>query len=89
MSSNEKGKLVFPCQFAFKIIGLANEEFEGEVLKIMTQHFPQLGEGAFTQKLSNNGKYLAFTVTVNAISQPQLDAAYLDLSKNPLVLFAL
>jgi hypothetical protein len=89
MSSNEKGKLVFPCPFTFKIIGLANEEFEGEVLKIMNQHFPQLSEGAISQKLSKNNKYLAFTITVNAISQPQLDAAYLDLSNNPLVLFAL
>lgn len=89
MDEINKGKLSFPCLFTFKIIGLANPEFEGEVLKIINQHFPQVSEGAFSTKLSKNGKYMAFTVNVKAISQPQLDAAYQDLSCNPLVLFAL
>jgi putative lipoic acid-binding regulatory protein len=89
MTINDSGKLTFPCQFTLKIIGLANAEFEGEVQEILRQHFPQLGEGAITMNLSKNGKYLAYTVKVLAISQPQLDAAYQDLSASPLVLFAL
>ncbi len=86
---SKEGKLTFPCQFTLKIIGLANAEFEGEVLQILRQHFPQMGEGAIKTKPSKNGKYLAYTATVTVISQPQLDAAYQDLSASPLVLFAL
>ncbi|MGD9591755.1 MAG: YbeD family protein [Candidatus Berkiella sp.] len=89
MSTDQKGKLTFPCEFTFKIIGLANNEFEVAALTIMRNHFPQLGEGAITSNLSKNGKYLAYTATVHVISQAQLDAAYKDLSAHPLVLFAL
>jgi putative lipoic acid-binding regulatory protein len=89
MTVDDAGKLTFPCQFTLKIIGLANAEFEGEVQEILRQHFPQLGEGAITMNLSKNGKYLAYTVKVLAISQPQLDATYQDRSASPLVLFAL
>lgn len=89
MDNNERGKLIFPCQFTFKIIGLANKEFEGEVLKILHQHFPQLSENAIRYTVSKNAKYLAYTVNVQATSQAQLDATYQDLSDNPLILFAL
>ena len=89
MASTEKGKLTFPCEFTFKIIGLANNEFETEVLMIIHQHFPQISEGALTTKPSANGKYLAYSVTVNAKSQEQLNAAYEMLSKSPLILFVL
>lgn len=81
--------LKFPCEFSFKVIGLANDEFQSEVLKIFRQHFPQLGEGAIRLSHSKNQKYIAFTITVQAVSQEQLDATYLDLSAHPQILFAL
>lgn len=89
MTNIDKGILSFPCQFTFKIIGRVNTEFEGEVLKIFRQHFPQLGEGAISQKLSKNGSYLALSITVQAQSQSQLDATYQALSAHPDVLFSL
>jgi putative lipoic acid-binding regulatory protein len=87
--ANEGSLLSFPCEFTFKIIGLANKTFEGEVLKIFHEHFPQLGEGAISLKVSKNGKYLALTVAVQAESQSQLDATYQLLSHNPHILFVL
>jgi putative lipoic acid-binding regulatory protein len=89
MSKEGTSSLSFPCQFSFKVIGKAAPEFEGEVLRIFRQHFPQLGEGAIRLAHSKKEKYIAYTVTVQAVSQAQLDAAYLDLSQHPLVLFAL
>lgn len=86
---SDKGKLTFPCEFTFKIIGQANKEFEGEVLMILRQHFPQLSEAAIRYTTSKNANYLAYTVTVQATSQEQLDAAYKALSDSPVVLFAL
>tara|TARA_R110002110_G_scaffold415809_1_gene656468 strand:- start:4633 stop:4905 length:273 start_codon:yes stop_codon:yes gene_type:complete len=82
-------KLSFPCKFTFKIIGLANDQFEGEVVGILNRHFPQMGEGAITLRDSKNKKYLSYSVTIDAQSQAQLDAAYTDLSKNPKILFVL
>lgn len=89
MSKEEISALTFPCQFSFKVIGKATPEFEGEVLKIFRKHFPQLGEGAIRLSHSKKEKYIAYTVTVQATSQAQLDATYCDLSNHPLVLFAL
>lgn len=81
--------LTFPCEFTFKIIGLANDLFESEVLQMFAQHFPQMGEGAINSKLSKNDKYLALSITVKANSQAELDAIYQVLSRHPLVLFVL
>ena len=82
-------KLSFPCEFTFKVIGKAEKSFEGEVMQIFRQHFPQLSEGAISLNLSKNGKYLAFSIKVTAQSKAQLDAVYQDLSASPHVLFAL
>lgn len=81
--------LTFPCEFTLKIIGYSDQTFESEVLKILNQHFPQLGEGAISLNPSKNGKYLAFTVKAPVSSQEQLDNAYRALSASPYVLFAL
>lgn len=89
MAEHEVGKLTFPCAFTFKIIGHANPEFEGEVVRILREHFPQMGEGAITTKPSKNARYLAYSVVVQALSQSQLDAAYTALSNNPQILFVL
>lgn len=87
--TEERPLLTFPCDFTFKVIGLASAEFEGEVLKIFRQHFPQLGEGAIRLNHSKNDKYVALSITVFASSQEQLDETYRSLSNEPQVLFAL
>ncbi|MGE4349113.1 MAG: YbeD family protein [Candidatus Berkiella sp.] len=89
MQEGKSIPLSFPCEFIFKIIGESKVEFEGEVFAIIRKHFPLLGEGAIRLNNSKNAKYLSLTVTVQASSQEQLDAAYQDLSHNPLVLFVL
>jgi uncharacterized protein len=89
MPKEQKSALKFPCEFTFKVIGHANDHFESEVLKIFRQHFPKLGEGAIRLTHSKNEKYRSYTVTVQAISQAQLDATYHDLSKHPQILFVL
>lgn len=87
--NNQPGKMQFPCDFTFKVIGRAATAFEGEVLGILHQYFPQLSEGAITLKHSKQGKYLAMTIHVMATSQDQLDQIYRALNASPHVLFAL
>lgn len=82
-------QLTFPCDFTLKIIGHRTPSFEGEVLKILNKHIPQLFEGAFKLKNSTQGKYLSMSVNFKADSQQQLDDLYRELSSNPEVLFAL
>lgn len=79
----------FPCEFPIKVVGLASEEFETFVLTTIRKHFPDIAEAALQMNPSKDGKYLAITVIVNAESKEQLDATYMDLTSNKLVLIAL
>lgn len=89
MKPVDETQLTFPCEFMFKIVGEANQAFEQEVIMIMHNHFPNLGEGSVKFTASKNAKYLSLTVTVEAVSQAQLNAAYQDLSASPLILFVI
>lgn len=82
-------KMNFPCKFPIKIVGMADVEFQGEVLKIFRQYFSSLPESAVTARYSKENKYISMTVVVDAESQEQLDGIYRDLSANKLVLMAL
>lgn len=79
----------FPCQFPIKIMGLANNTFEGVVVGILNQHVPDLGEGAIVSKLSKGAKFASITATINAKSQEQLDAIYRALTQDPHILMVL
>ncbi len=81
--------LSFPCSFPIKAMGRAEEDFDLLIFGIVRRHAPELGEGALRSRLSNGGRYVAVTVTIEAVSQAQLDAIYLDLSADERVLMAL
>lgn len=79
----------FPCEFPIKIVGKTGSEFESFVLTTIHKHFPDLKENAIEMRPSKDGAYLSITATVLATSKEQLDAVYLELTSNKLVLFAL
>ena len=89
MSDSEQKLLTFPCIYPIKVMGAKCEEFDLEVISIIRQHVPDLGEAAVKTRDSRNGRFLAVTITINATSQEQLDAIYMALSSHPKVLMAL
>lgn len=90
MTDEQKTSLLkFPCDFPIKVVGKASDNFEVEVFKIFHQYCPDLPEGSLKQRASNQGKYLALTVTIHAQSQEQLDNIYQALSQCPEVIMAL
>ena len=88
-SEDEKGRLIFPCEYALKIIGSNSQVFEEQMLVLLRQHFPMIGEGAVKLRLSSEQKYLALSVTLWVEHKETLDNLYQELSTHPLVLFAL
>jgi putative lipoic acid-binding regulatory protein len=48
-----------------------------------------LAEAAVTTRLSRGGRYVSVTVTIEALSQAQLDGIYRDLSGHERVMMAL
>jgi putative lipoic acid-binding regulatory protein len=81
--------LCFPCSFPIKAMGRAEEGFDLMIFEIVRRHSPGLGEAAVRSRLSTGGRYMAVTVTIEAMSQAQLDAIYRELSSHERVMMAL
>jgi putative lipoic acid-binding regulatory protein len=86
---SEETLLEFPCQFPIKAMGKADIEFDLLVLEIVQQHAVVPEKTKMTSRPSQNGKYLAVTVHIEAHSKEQLDNIYRQLSSHPKVLMAL
>ena len=86
---SEETLLEFPCRFPIKAMGKADVEFDLLVLEMVQQHASVPEKTQMTSRPSQNGKYLAVTIHIEAHSKEQLDAIYRALSSHPLVLVAL
>jgi uncharacterized protein len=85
----EDSIMSFPCQFPIKAMGIAEDGFDILVVGLVRKHVPDLSEGAIKSRLSQEGKYISITVTVEAESRQQLDNIYLELTGHEKVLWAL
>jgi uncharacterized protein len=81
--------LTFPCEFVIKVFGATSEQFEGQIAKIIRKHKPELPDNAITSRPSNDGKYIALSITLQVENQKELDNIYYDLSANPFVIMTL
>lgn len=85
MTEERKTLLEFPCDFPIKIMGARVDDFAQTVLEVVLRHAPDFDAAAMQMRPSSKGNYLSITCTVNATSQAQLDALYVELSSHPLV----
>lgn len=73
----------FPCDFPVKVIGKNSPTFATDVANVARKHYPDIEDSSICNKLSQQDKYLAITVTVHAQNQKTLDALYLELTTLP------
>ena len=81
--------LVFPCVLPLKIMGRREDGFAQTVADIVVKHAPDFHPETIEMRTSKQGRYISFTVTINARSREQLDALYSELSKHPMVTMVL
>jgi putative lipoic acid-binding regulatory protein len=81
--------LKFPTVFPIKVMGRREDGFAQVVADIVVRHAPDFDPASMEMRPSRNGRYLGLTVTINARSREQVDAIYLELSSNPMVIMAL
>ena len=81
MSENEvqMPKIEFPCAYPIKVMGLASEIFEREVVAVIARHAPGFSEADVTSRPSSNGNYLSVTVVIQATGIEQLTAMFQEL----------
>ena len=75
--------LDFPCQFPFKVLGVAHPELTDQVIAVLQQHAP--GDYSPTLRPSAKGNYASLTVTVTAHSKEHLETMYVALGQLELV----
>ena len=85
MTEERKTLLEFPCDFPIKIMGARVDDFAQTVLGVVLRHAPDFDAATMQMRPSSKGNYLSITCTVNATSQAQLDALYIELSSHPMV----
>ena len=91
---NAETFLKFPTPFPIKAMGRirsleSDEGFAQIVLGVVLKHAPDFDATTVEMRPSKNGNFISVTATINAQSKAQIDAIYLELTGNPLVLMAL
>ncbi len=77
--------LEFPCDFPIKIMGARVDGFAQAVIEVVLRHAPDFDPAGVEMRPSSKGNYLAVTCTFRAVSQPQVDAMYRELTAHPMV----
>jgi putative lipoic acid-binding regulatory protein len=70
-------------------MGRRHESLGATMLEIVARHAGGPQRVAVAERASENGNFSAFTFTIEAESQAQVDAIYRELSAHPLVMMAL
>ena len=81
----EELELVFPCDYAIKVIGRDENNFERFVRRVITRHVPGVDPDSFSTRSSRQNTYLSVTVDFLAESRSQLNALYVELGADPRV----
>ena len=94
IGEGEETLLTFPTPFPIKAMGrmkndASDESFAQVVLGVVLKHAPDFDASTVEMRPSKNGNFISVTATINAQSKAQIDAIYLELTSNPLVLMAL
>ncbi|MEG3754590.1 DUF493 family protein YbeD [Psychromonas arctica] len=79
--------LEFPCNFSFKVMGLADPQLIPDVLSVVQKIAP--GDYAPTVKPSSKGTYHSLSIPVIVNSKEQIEEIYTALNKLDLVRYIL
>lgn len=77
--TQETPQIEFPCDYAIKIVGNNDVEFDHDMLDIVERFSPELDRSKVTHRDSRNGKYRALHVTIHATGEEQLNELFLAL----------
>lgn len=75
--------LEFPCQFTYKVIGIAQPELVDHVVGVMQCHAP--GNYSLQVKLSSKGNYYSVSITITVTNIEQVGTLYEELNKIDIV----
>ena len=86
---DEETLLEFPCRFPIKIMGRDSEAFHRAALELVESYAGEIPEEDVSRSSSSKGNFVSITVTIEAVSQEQLDNIYQALTDHEEILVAL
>ena len=75
--------LDFPCNFPFKVLGVAHDSLPDQVVEVVQKHAP--GDYVPKFKASSKGNYHSVTIDVTVTSKEHVETLYIELGKIDLV----
>jgi len=85
----QEPKLVFPCEFPLKVIGINDDDFGSFAVEVVQRHVPDLDEHSIYLTKSGGGKYLSVSCMFVAQSREQVDDLYRELTASERVKWVL
>lgn len=70
----------FPCQYTFKVIGVAGENFTGRIVSCVRDELGMEVDPPFTFRTTKNGKHISITLEPECESPQKVLAIYSRLS---------
>lgn len=81
--------LDFPCDFGFRVMGLAQEQLPALINEVFEQHVPDDYKQLPNIRTSSSGKYNSVSYTVRVSSKDQIELLYKELSAIDIVRYVL
>ena len=75
----EPPRIEFPCDYPIKVMGIASEVFQAEVMEVIHRHASPVPEDRITERASARGTYVSITVVIEATGEDQLQAIFQEL----------
>lgn len=79
MAQDEAPQIEFPCRYPIKVMGLDENDFSNEIVRIIRVHAPDLQDEDINFRPSRHGKYLAVNVVIMATGVEQIEMIFNDL----------
>jgi len=71
----------FPCQYTFKVIGAAEEQFIGRVLAAVKAQLDESNEPEFSTRKTTSGRHLSVTISPDVQSADHVLEIYRELQQ--------
>jgi len=81
----EKFELNFPCEYAIKVIGVDENDFQQFVLEVARRHINEIFPESVSSRSSREKNYLSVSFEFMAENRAQLNALYTELGADPRV----
>jgi uncharacterized protein len=85
----QEPRLVFPCEFPLKVIGVNEDGFADYAVEVVQRHVPDLDHRSISHTVSEGGKYMSVSFMFIAKSREQVDNLYIELTASKRVKWVL